>query len=101
MLVAFSQTAVKLAGDQPCIASMGYTHAAALMSEQDQPIAENMERIDRFLMRVLHKIDREVQLAFRAIYKHVSKAQTAAFSISGSIIATLYTETDTIFNQIV
>ena len=64
MLVEVSKKAVKLAGNQPCIASMGYTHALGLMSEQDQPIAENMERMDRFLVRVFHKIDREVQLAF-------------------------------------
>ena len=60
-----------------------------------------MDRIDRFLVRVLHKIDREVQLAFHAIYKQVYKAQIAAFSINRSIIVTLYTQIDTIFNQIV
>ena len=58
MLVAVSKMAVKLTGNQPCIASMGYTHAGALMSEQDRPIVENMERIDRFLVRVFHMIDK-------------------------------------------
>lgn len=57
--------------------------------------------MDRFLVRVLHKIDKEVQLAFRAICKQVCKAQIAAFSIDGSIIATLYTKIDKAFNQIV
>ena len=96
MLVVVSKTAVKLAGNQPWIASMGYTHAVALMSEQDRPIAEYMEH-----MIVFHMIDREVHLAFRAIYKQVYKAQTTAFSINRSIIATLYAKIDTIFNQIV
>ena len=80
---------------------MGYTHAAALMSEQDQPIAKNMEQMDRFLVSVFHMIDREVHLAFRAIYKQVCKAQTTSFSIDRNIIVTLYAKIDTIFNQIV
>ena len=69
MLVAVLKTAEKLAGNKPCIASMGYTHAAELIGQLDQPIEENMNRIKRFLVRVLHRIDREVQLAFHAIYK--------------------------------
>ena len=45
MLVAVSKTTGKLAGDKPCIASMGYTHAEELMGQLDQPIKENMNRI--------------------------------------------------------
>ena len=101
MLVAVSKTAVKLVGDQPCIVPMGYTHAVVLMGELDRPIEKNMNNIDRFLVRVFYKIDREVQLAFHTIYKQVCKAQTSAFSIKESIITTLYSEIDAIFNQIV
>ena len=100
MLEAVSKTAVKLASDHPCIALIGYTQAATLMSKMDQEILENMDCIDQFLVQLLHKIDREVQLAFRAIYKQVVWAQSSALHIDKSIISTLCDQIDTIFNQI-
>ena len=38
MLVAVSKREEKLAGDKPCIASVGYTYAAEFMGQLDQPI---------------------------------------------------------------
>ena len=100
MLEAVSKMAVKLAGNHPCIILIAYTQAATLMSKMDWAIVEIMERIDWFLVRLLHKIDREVQLAFHTIYKQVIQAQSSAFRINKSIIATIYDQIDTIFNQI-
>ena len=67
MLVAVSKMAVKLIGDQPCIASIEYSYAGELMGHHDWSIEENMNCIERFLIRVLHKINREIKLAFNAI----------------------------------
>ena len=69
MLEVVSKTAVNLAGDHPCIVSIGYTQVATFMSKMDQEILENMECIDPILVRLLHMIDREVQLVFCAIHK--------------------------------
>ena len=68
ILLAVTKLAMKLVGDQLCIALMGYTHAAELMCFHDQPIATNMDWVDRFLVKVLQAIDREVQIAFNVIY---------------------------------
>lgn len=101
MLTTVSKKIIKLAGDQPCIALMGYLYAAELMRYHDWPIEENMNRIDRFLVRVLHKINREVQLAFNAIYDQVYHVETSPFILSKKIIVVLYTEIKIIFRQIV
>lgn len=97
MLVAVLKVAEKLAGDHPCIASMGYKYAAELVHYHSRPILENMSRKDRFLVRVLHNIDKEIQIAFGSIYDQVCHAQTAAFIINPSIIATLYKELNIMF----
>jgi len=101
LLVAVSKVAEKLAGDHPCIASMGYKYAAELMHFHSRSIAENMSCKDRFLVRVFHKIDTGSQIAFGSIYDQVCHPQTAAFIINLSIIATLYKELDIMFKQIV
>ena len=101
MLMTVSKAARKLAGDQPCIASIAHTYAAKLMRFHDWPILINMDWVDRFLVRVLHKIDMEVQIAFNAIYDQVCHAQTAAFIINKNIIVTLYVKLDSMFLGIV
>ena len=103
MLEAVAMVAKKLAGGHPCIASMGYKYAAKLMRLHTPPIAENMGRgcQDRFLVRVLHKVNQEMQIAFGSIYDQVCNAQEAAFIINPSIIATMYKELKKMFKQIV
>mmetsp|Transcript_45753 Transcript_45753/g.49399 ORF Transcript_45753/g.49399 Transcript_45753/m.49399 type:complete len:176 (+) Transcript_45753:710-1237(+) len=101
MLIVVAKVAIKLTGDQPCIASMGYTDAAELMRFHDRPIAINMDWVDRFLVRVLHVIDCEVQITFNAIYDQVYHAQTAISIINKKIIVTLYAKLDGMFLGIV
>ena len=93
MLVAVLKTTVELTGNQPRIASTRYTYAAVLMGDLDQPIEENMNHIDIFLVRLLHNIDREVQLAFLNRYtrhRHqrlASKKASSPTSISKLILS--------------
>ena len=76
-------------------------YAAELICLHDCPIVVNMNWMDRFLVRVLHKTDMEVQIAFQSIYDQVCQAETTAFIINKDIIATLYAEIKIIFRQIV
>ena len=87
MLESVSKIAEKLAGDKPCIASIGYSLASKLTN--------------RSLVQLLHMIDSEVQLAFRAIYRQVVQAQASSFQINTSIISTLCKGIQIIFNKIV
>ena len=100
ILEAVLKTVVKLAGDHPCITSIGYLLAATLMGTMDREIVENIDHTDQLLVRLLHMIDREVQLAFCAIYKQVVWAKSSAFRIDKSIISTLCDQTDIIFKKI-
>ena len=50
MLMTVSTVAIKLAGDQLCIALMRYMYAAELMRFHDHPIAVNMNRLAKFLV---------------------------------------------------
>ena len=81
MLETVAMAAKKLAGDHPCIASIGYKYAAKLMKFWAWSIADNMNRpsLDDFLVRILHKVHQEIQLAFMAIYNQVCATQEAAF----------------------
>ena len=80
---------------------MECTYAAELMRFHDRPIAENMNHKYRFLVRVLHKINREVQIAFSSIYDQMCHTQTAAIIINKNIIAILYAKIKVMFRQIV
>ena len=60
ILEAVLKTVVKLAGDHPCITSIGYLLAATLMGTMDREIVKNKNRTNRFLVQLLHMIDREV-----------------------------------------
>ena len=86
-----------------CIASIGYKYAAELMKVRARSIADNMSQgsLDRFLVRILHKVNQEMQIAFGAIYDQVCDAQEATFFINPSIIATMFDELKKIFDQIV
>lgn len=71
---------------------MGYTYATKLMRLHDCPIAINMKLVERFFVKLLHKINMEVQIVFNAIYDQVCDAQTHSFIIDKSIIVTLFVE---------
>ena len=101
MLVAVSKVAIKQAGYQPCIVLMGYTYTAELVRYHDWPITENTNSKDRFLVRVLHKINREIQIAFSSIYDQVCHARTIALIINKNIITTIYAEIKIMFRQII
>ena len=100
MLQSFAKVAEKLAGDKPCIASIGYSLASDFMVKMDRHIVVNIKRTDRFLVRLLHTIDSEVQLAFLATYNQVVEAQSSSFRIDASIISTLCQEIKTIFEKV-
>ena len=68
MLQSVAKTTEKLAGDKPCIASIGYSLASELMAKMDWQIVVNIKCTDQFLVRLLHTIDSEIQLTFQAIY---------------------------------
>ena len=89
MLAAVLNVAMKLAGGKLCIALMGYVYADKLMRLHDRPITVNKERVKRFLVKLLHKIDIKVQIVFNAIFDQVCNVQTVAFIIDGSIMDTL------------
>ena len=103
MLETVAMVAKKLAGGHHCIASIGYKYAAELMIAWARSIADNMSRgsLDRFLVRILHKVNQEMQVAFWAIYVQVCDAQEAAFFINPSVIATIFYELRKMFDQIV
>ena len=100
MLQSVAKTAVKLAGNRPCIASIGYTLAVKRMVDLDWQIVVNIQRTLQFLVRLLHTIDSEVQFAFHAIYSHVIEAQETSFTIDGSIISSLCKEINIIFAKV-
>ena len=54
-----------------------------------------------FLVKLLHKINQEIQLAFMATYNQVCDAQEAAFILEPTIIYTMFEEMGKMFNQIV
>mmetsp|Transcript_63892 Transcript_63892/g.71524 ORF Transcript_63892/g.71524 Transcript_63892/m.71524 type:complete len:180 (-) Transcript_63892:819-1358(-) len=91
MLETVAVAAKKLAGDHPCIASIGYRYAAKLMKVRARSIADNMSwgSLDSFLVRILHKVNQEMQISFGAIYDQVCDAQEAAFVINPTIITTI------------
>ena len=91
---------MKLAGDKPYIASIGYTLAAKRMADLDWQIVVNIQRTPRFLVRLLHTINSEVQLAFHAIYSQVIEAKETSFTIDESIISSLCKEINIIFAKI-
>ena len=100
MLQSVAKTAEKLAGDKPCIASIGYTLDAKRMADLDRQIVMNIQRTPRFLVCLLHMINSEVQLAFNAIYSQVIEAQETSFTIDKSIISSLCKEINTIFVKV-
>ena len=95
-----AKTVVKLAGNKPCIASIGYTLAAKRMADLDRQIVMNIQRTPQFLVRLFHTIDSEVQLAVHAIYSQVIEAQGISFTIDESIISSLCKEINTIFAEV-
>ena len=100
MLQSVAKTAVKLAGDKPCIASNGYTLAVKRMADLDWQIVVNIRRTPQFLVRLFHTIDSEVQLAFHAIYSQMIEAQETSFTIDESIISSLCKEINIIFAKV-
>ena len=100
MLKSVLKAAEKLAGDKPCITTIGYSLASKHMGTMDWQIVENIGCTDWFLVWLLNMIDKEVQLAFRAIYKQVVRAQSSSFRIDASIISTLCKEIKIIFKKI-
>ena len=73
------------------------------MKERARQIAEIMNRPNQsnFLVKILHKINHEIQLAFMAIYNQVCYAQEASFVLDSTIITTMFEELDKMFNKIV
>ena len=101
--VAMAAEKLQLAGDHPCIASINYKYAAKLMEVWARSIADNMNRpsLDEFLVKILHKVNQEIQLAIMAIYDQLCCAQDAAFVINPTIVTTMFVELKKIFDQIV
>ena len=100
MLQSVAKTAEKLAGGKFCIASIGYLLASELIADMDRQIVVNIRHTNQFLVRLLHTIDSEVQLAFQAIYSQVVEVQSSSFQIDASIISTLCKEIKIIFDKV-
>ena len=73
------------------------------MKEQARSIAEIMNQASQrdFLVKILHKINQEIQLAFTAIYNQVCDAQEAAFVIEPTIVTTMFVKLNKMFEKIV
>lgn len=72
MLTLVLNMVMALAESKPCIAFMVYAYAAKLMWIHVQPITINKEQMDRFLVRLLYKIDTKNQIALNSSLTRVS-----------------------------
>ena len=71
-----------------------------MILDKERAIEESMRRLPRFLVRLLHKIDKAVQRAFTAIFNQVCRAHATPFAINKIIISSLYAEIDKIFVRV-
>jgi len=86
MLRGVLNEAVALAGGKPCIALTGYAYVVTLIRNYTRPITTNVNRVNRFLLKLIYKVVIENQIVSKLSTSRSSKIKFSAFIIDKDIL---------------